>query len=27
TLLIVPIIYSRLRKDQPSTMQMEEVPE
>ncbi len=27
TLLIVPIIYSRLRKDQPTTMEMEEVPE
>jgi CzcA family heavy metal efflux pump len=27
TLLIVPIIYSRLRKDQPTGMQMEEVPE
>jgi multidrug efflux pump subunit AcrB len=27
TLLIVPIIYSRLRKEAPSGMQMEEVPE
>ena len=27
TLLIVPIIYSRLRKDEPEKMHMEEVPE
>lgn len=27
TLLIVPIIYSRLRKQQPTSMHMEEVPE
>jgi multidrug efflux pump subunit AcrB len=27
TLLIVPIIYSRLRKHQPDVMEMEEVPE
>jgi multidrug efflux pump subunit AcrB len=27
TLLIVPIIYSRLRKHDPDAMQMEEVPE
>jgi multidrug efflux pump subunit AcrB len=27
TLLIVPIIYSRLRKEQPGSMHMEEVPE